>query len=343
MAAIPLITRTNRQSKKTNLNGINGGFITPQEFNELANRLNSISVEDGVILATLDQTVDDLTVTDDAAVGGDLTVTGTTEVTGLSTLTGGATFGAANIYKSLAAQTALAGGAQAGTALSAEFMDFTTVATALDSAQLPTAALGVVRIVRNSSTKPMAVFGQTGATIDGLAADTSVVVAPGQTVIFRAISATAWKSNVTFANKGGDTITEEITLTNTEIVGTSAGDLGHANGAALIAGISSAFALEFVSAVLIYDFATAAYTGGGDDLVVCISGGGATLSGATTSADLLGAAGDKIVVVYPLTTAGVALSVGTGISIKSTAWTDPGTAAGVLRCQVSYRIHRTGL
>jgi hypothetical protein len=273
----------------------------------------------------------------------DVVINNTLTTTGASTLTGGATFGAANSYYSRTSLTALAGGAQAGTALSSEFNDFTTVATALDSAQLPTAALGAIRIVKNSAAKPMAVFGQTGATIDGNSANASVVVAPNETIIFRGISATAWKTSVGTLNIASGIITEQTTLTATEIVGTAAGDLGHANGAALIAGVSSAYAMEFVSAVLIYDFDTAAYTGGADDLVVCISGGGATLSGATTAANLLGAAGDKIVAVYPLTTAGNPLSVGTGISLKSTAWTQPGTAAGVLRCQVAYRLHRTNL
>lgn len=257
--------------------------------------------------------------------------------------TGVATFGAINIYKSTTAMSALAGGAQAGTALASEYNEFTTVTSALDSAQLPVAVLGKKVIVKNTTTKPMAVFGQTGATIDGASANASVVVGPGETIVFTGTSATAWKSNVGNLDKATGIITEQVTLTATEIVGSAAGDLGHANGAALIAGVSSAYAMEFVSALLIYDFATAAYTGGGDDLVICISGGGATLSGATTSANLLGAAGDKVVMVYPLTTAGVALSVGTGISIKSTAWTQPGTADGVLRCQVSYRLHKTGL
>lgn len=85
MSAIQKITVSNRQSKKTNLKGINTGFVTPGEFNEVVDRLNSITVEDGVIIGTLDQTIDDLTVTDDAAVGGDLTVTGASALNGAIT------------------------------------------------------------------------------------------------------------------------------------------------------------------------------------------------------------------------------------------------------------------
>lgn len=280
---------------------------------------------------------DDLTVNDDLTVTGDSTFTGTTLHTGV------ATFSSPNVYYSLTGQTALAGGAQAGTALSAEYMNFTTVATALDSAQLPVGVLGKRRVVRNSATKPMAVFGQTGDTIDDGAANASIVIAPNTTVTFEAISATAWKSSVG-TTKVSQIITEEVTLTATEIVGTSAGDLGHASGAVLVAGVSSAYAMEFVSAVAIYDYATAAYTGGGNDTTINIGSGGAVLTGVVTSANLLGAAGDKIVVFNQLSTAALPLSVGTGLSMNSvTAWTQPGTAAGVLRVQVSYRLHKTGL
>jgi len=246
-------------------------------------------------------------------------------------------------YAGATGLTALAGGAQAGTAITEEYSNFTTVATALDSAQLPVAELGLRITIRNSSTLPMAVFGQTGTTIDDGSANASIVIAPNRTVIFSAISATAWKSSVGTV-KVSEIITQEITITATEIVGTAAGDLGHASGAVLVAGVSSAYAMEFVSAVAIYDFATAAYTGGGNDTTINIGSGGAILTGVVTSANLLGAAGDKIVVFNQLSTAALPLSVGTGLSMNSvTAWTQPGTAAGVLRVQVSYRLHLTGL
>lgn len=274
---------------------------------------------------------------------GSNTYSGANTFSGTNTFSASQTFSASNTYYSLAGQTALAGGAQAGTALVAEYMSFTTVATALDSAQLPVAALGKRRTVRNSSTLPMAVFGQTGATIDDGVANAPIVVAPNCTVTFEGISATAWRSSVG-TTKVSQIITQEVTLTATEIVGTSAGDLGHASGAVLVAGVSSAYAMEFVSAVAIYDFATAAYTGGGNDTTINIGGGGAVLTGVVTSANLLGAAGDKIVVFNQLSTAALPLSVGTGLSMNSvTAWTQPGTAAGVLRVQVSYRLHTTGL
>lgn len=133
------------------------------------------------------------------------------------------------------------------------------------------------------------------------------------------------------------------TLTATEIVGTAAGDIGHASGATLVTAPTSDYTLEFVSAVAIYDFNTAAYTGGANDLVVAIGSGGAAISGVCSTANLLGAAGDKIVYFRPLATAAVPMSVGTAISLRGTAFTNPGTAAGTLRVYTTYRKILTGL
>lgn len=266
---------------------------------------------------------------------------------GAQTINGVITWGSPNIYKSATTLTALAGGAQAGTALASEFNEFTVVATALDSAQLPTPVLGTKRVVRNSSTAkvPMVVFGQTGASINDAVANAGFMVGYGETVTFTAISATVWKTSGGSPNSvTSGVITEERTLTATEIVGTSAGDLGHASGAELVSAPGTGYALEFISAIAIYDYATAAYTGGGDDTSIRLGSGGAAITGIVTSANLLGAAGDKIVRFSPLSTAALPVTAAVGISMNSTtAWTQPGTAAGVLRVQTSYRIHKTGL
>lgn len=137
----------------------------------------------------------------------------------------------------------------------------------------------------------------------------------------------------------------EASLTATEIVGTSAGDLGHADGAEIVAAPGTGYVLQFISAVLIYDYDTAAYTGGGDDLVVQVGSTGAqvTHSAAIAAADLLGASGDKIAYVTALSASDQALSDNPNISLHSTAFTQPGTAAGVLRVKVAYRVITTGL
>jgi len=169
---------------------------------------------------------------------------------------------------------------------------------------------------------------------------TDDITVGGDATVTGKVSATAGVSQGT-ANVTEFTVL--TTLTATEIVGSAAGDIGHANGATLVAAPSSDYTLEFVSAVAIYDFDTAAYTGGANDLVVAIGSGGAAISGVCTTANLLGAAGDKIVYFVPLSTVAVPMSVGTAISLRGTAYTNPGTAAGVLRVYTTYRIITTGL
>lgn len=132
-----------------------------------------------------------------------------------------------------------------------------------------------------------------------------------------------------------------VTLTATEIVGTSAGDIGHASGAILVAAPSSDYTLEFVSAVFIYDYLTAAYTGGGDDNVIQL--GTVTQSAPIAGSDLLESSGDEVVMLTPLAAVDLPMTVGTTINLQGTALTQPGTAAGVLRVHITYRLHTTGL
>jgi len=133
----------------------------------------------------------------------------------------------------------------------------------------------------------------------------------------------------------------EVTLTAAEIVGSDAGDIGHTAGAVLVAAPGADSILEFVSAVLIYDFDTAAYTGGGDDLV--IRQGTTSVSAAIAAADLLGDTADDIAYVNALSAADIKLTANSTLNLNSTAWTQPGTAAGVLRVKVAYRVHTAGL
>lgn len=83
------------------------------------------------------------------------------------------------------ALTALAGGAQAGTALNIGYNRFTVVATAGDSAQLPALGGGVVVVVTNAdASDSMNVFPQTGGIINAGAANAAFAVAAGKTAIF---------------------------------------------------------------------------------------------------------------------------------------------------------------
>jgi len=144
--------------------------------------------------------------------------------------------------------------------------------------------------------------------------------------------------------KISDTVTQytvDVTLGADVIVGTAAGDLGHASGAELVAAGGAGTALQFVNAVLIYDYDTAAYTGGaGDDLTVYINS--VAVSGAIATADLITKAGDTVINLSALTTDHV-LGVNSNINLASTAVTQPGTAAGVIRAKVTYRVITTGL
>lgn len=139
----------------------------------------------------------------------------------------------------------------------------------------------------------------------------------------------------------GYTKTDLVTLTATQIVGTSAGDIGHADGAVLVAAPGAGYALEFVSAVFIFDYSTAAYTGGADDAVIRV--GTVAHTAALTDANYIKAAGDKVYVVRPLSTAELSLPVNSTINLAGTAFTNPGTAAGVLRVHVTYKVHTTNL
>ncbi len=132
------------------------------------------------------------------------------------------------------------------------------------------------------------------------------------------------------------------TLTAAEIVGTTAGTIGHADGAELVAAPGSGYVLQFVSAVLIYDYDTAAYTGGaGDDLTVYINS--VVVSPAIATTDLITKAGDTVISLSALSANDYILGVNSNINLAATEITQPGAAAGVIRCIVSYRTITTGL
>jgi hypothetical protein len=92
--------------------------------------------------------------------------------------------------------SALAGGAQAGTALILGLNNVTTVTTSLDSVQLPTSTAGSIAYVYNATTNTLAVFGQTGDTINGAAANAAAVVGPAQIGVFEAYAAGAWRYGI---------------------------------------------------------------------------------------------------------------------------------------------------
>jgi hypothetical protein len=119
------------------------------------------------------------------------------------------------------------------------------------------------------------------------------------------------------------------------IVGTDAGDLAHSAGVVAVAAEAGKIH-EFISAVFSYDFGTAAYTGGGDDLV--IRQGTTAVSAPIAKADLLCDTEDDIAYVNALSAADIKLTTNSTINIfAGTAYTQPGTAAGTCKVHILYR------
>ena len=136
------------------------------------------------------------------------------------------------------------------------------------------------------------------------------------------------------------------TIDSTKMVGSDAGDLAHADGVLLVAAPGTGFTLEFVSAFIIYDHATADFAGGGDDLVVNVgvTGTQVAMSSALSQATLLTGSADAMMRVGAIATEVVYSDNGAITLFAGTAYTnDGGTAAGLLRVHVTYRMHTTGL
>lgn len=143
----------------------------------------------------------------------------------------------------------------------------------------------------------------------------------------------------------GPTILQQAsgTISSANLTGTSAGQFGHANGVVLVAAPGAHKIIEVVSVMLAYDFATAAYTAGGN-ITVNNGAGGAALTGLVSAANSVGAGADKVVMFYPLAAAGNPAVENGGINlVSSAAFTQPGTAAGVIQWTATYRTLPTNL
>ena len=136
-------------------------------------------------------------------------------------------------------------------------------------------------------------------------------------------------------------ITTVVTLDSAEIVGTAAGAIGHSAGAVLVAAPGAGYALDFISAVLVTDFGVAAYTGGANDATIRIGTVDHTV--ALTDTNYVMGTVDHIEVVDPLNADEYALTPNATINLSGTAFTEPGTATGVLRVHVTYKRITTGL
>jgi len=134
----------------------------------------------------------------------------------------------------------------------------------------------------------------------------------------------------------------EVAVTSANITDTAAGHLGHADGVVLVADPAATEFIELLSAVLIYDYAGAGY-GAGGNITVNVNGG-AAITGVVSAGNSLGATSDKIVVFNPLAAAAFAGTKAKGLNlVAATAFTNGGSATGVIRIKVAYRVHTHGL
>lgn len=151
-----------------------------------------------------------------------------------------------------------------------------------------------------------------------------------------------WASNG-LAASDGDLLVADVTISAADIVSTSAGKFGHAAGYPLVAAGGADVGLELVSAILVYDRLTATY-GAGGNVTVNLSGGGAALTGLVSAANSVGGGADKVAIFRPLATAAELVTPNLGFNlVSSAAFTNPGTAAGVVRVRTYYRAHALAL
>lgn len=123
------------------------------------------------------------------------TITGTT-VTADYGVFGTITASSSEINSSTTGITAFATGGQASAvALTTEFNEVTTCATAGDSVKLLTAVAGLVQIVKNNGAAACDVFPNTSDSINAAAVNLAYSVPPGVTVSFHAIDATVWETS----------------------------------------------------------------------------------------------------------------------------------------------------
>jgi len=130
----------------------------------------------------------------------------------------------------------------------------------------------------------------------------------------------------------------EVTITAANIIAMNGTPVN------VIAAPGAGYAIQYLSSSLVYDYDTATFGGGGD--VTLEYTGGAAVSTTVAAANSFGAAGDKVYTMEALNAAGgYTMPVNTGLDITNAtgAFTNPGTAAGVGRLTITYRLIATGL
>lgn len=154
--------------------------------------------------------------------------------------------------------TAFAGGGQgSATALTGDYNEITVCATAGDSVKLKAAVNGVFQIVKNTGAASLAVFPNTGDSLNDLAVNLSVNIPVGGELTFTATTGTIWETLETvvlsapttqsgeFGMKGTDNAGDfEVILTNashSQSTVTSLPDPGGATGTIVLEEIANVF------------------------------------------------------------------------------------------------------
>lgn len=136
---------------------------------------------------------------------------------------------------------------------------------------------------------------------------------------------------------GVEELLAEGTISAADIIATTAGKFGHAAGYPMVADPGAGYIAELISCACIFDRDTAAYTDGGN--ITVNENGGAALTGLVSAANSLGNAADKYATFTPLSTAAIVRTANKGLNlVSSAAFTNPGTAAGVIRYKCRYRV-----
>lgn len=119
-----------------------------------------------------------------------------------------------------------------------------------------------------------------------------------------------------------------VSLTAADIIATTAGSLSHANGLIVVPAAPTGYVNVLHRAIVSYTFATAAFTGGGNN-TFNIGGGGAALTGLIATTTLWQNASSIIQMFVPLSTVAFPITKETSINlVTASAVTNPGTAAG---------------
>lgn len=188
----------------------------------------------------------------------------------------------------------------------------------------------------------------TGAPVDGTSG-TGVGIAGPMSTYFDVTNLKSYINIGTLASpiwnlEYGTNLVQQIsgTITAAQIISTAAGGLGHANGFIMVPAAPANFMNQLMSAVLINAFSVAAYTGGGN-LTINIGGGGAALTGLIATANFIQAAANKVIEYVPLAAVPNVYTTANPLNlVSSVAPTNPGTAAGVFRYIVNYRVVPVG-